>query len=585
MRKQTKLVAVLSAAALLAMGASMTSFAAGWEKDDAGVWHYYDSDDNQVTDEWKKDGGKWFYLNEDGDMETDAWVDDDYYVGEDGAMLVNKWIKVADDDDSSDPDDDGENWYYFNNKGKKVTDDKKKINGKTYYFNTDGEMRYGWFEDNGDWYYLGTEDEGWRTDAKWLWLEEPNEDDEDNDSMPSHDDCSLCDSEGWYYFQNDGKAYRDNSKKKKINGKTYYFNTDGEMRYGWFEDNGDWYYLGTEDEGWRTDAKWLWLEEPNEDDEDNDSMPSHDDCSLCDSEGWYYFQNDGKAYRDNSKKKKINGKYYYFNEHGQMLYEWINTKETTATGSTTDFILDGSDSRPNATASDMIYANEVEDGSRAAGWYEIDGAEDLGNDNDTDWYFFKKGEAKKAGAEDAQTDSTGTTQYRKKIKINGKYFCFDQDGKMQTGLQRIAGHTYYFDDNGYMKTGKTTADDDNDDTFTFYFSTKNNDTGKGYDGIKDGYLYADGQRLEADDDYAVYKYNNLLYVVNKTGKIQKSTSKKYELDGGEGYVTVTKSGTVNKYFVDDEKTTTATTFPTDVIRTGGFDANGQSTTDGFVWEP
>ena len=129
----------------------------------------------------------------------------------------------------------------------------------------------------------------------------------------------------------------------------------------------------------------------------------------------------------------------------------------------------------------MIYANEVEDGSRAAGWYEIDGAEDLGNDNDTDWYFFKKGEAKKAGAEDAQTDSTGTTQYRKKIKINGKYFCFDQDGKMQTGLQRIAGHTYYFDDNGYMKTGKTTADDDNDDTFTFYFSTKNNDTGKGYD--------------------------------------------------------------------------------------------------------
>ena len=279
MRKQTKLVAVLSAAALLAMGASMTSFAAGWEKDDAGVWHYYDSDDNQVTDEWKKDGGKWFYLNEDGDMETDAWVDDDYYVGEDGAMLVNKWIKVADDDDSSDPDDDGENWYYFNNKGKKVTDDKKKINGKTYYFNTDGEMRYGWFEDNGDWYYLGTEDEGWRTDAKWLWLEEPNEDDEDNDSMPSHDDCSLCDSEGWYYFQNDGKAYR-----------------------------------------------------------------------------------------DNSKKKKINGKYYYFNEHGQMLYEWINTKETTATGSTTDFILDGSDSRPNATASDMIYANEVEDGSRAAGW-------------------------------------------------------------------------------------------------------------------------------------------------------------------------------------------------------------------------
>ncbi len=103
MRKQTKLVAVLSAAALLAMGASMTSFAAGWEKDDAGVWHYYDSDDEMVTDEWKKDGGKWFHLDEDGEMETDTWVDDDYYVAEDGHMLTNEWKKTMADEDEDDP--------------------------------------------------------------------------------------------------------------------------------------------------------------------------------------------------------------------------------------------------------------------------------------------------------------------------------------------------------------------------------------------------------------------------------------------------------------------------------------------------
>ena len=494
MRKQTKLVAVLSAAALLAMGASMTSFAAGWQKDDAGVWHYYDSDDNQVTDEWKKDGGKWFYLNEDGDMETDAWVDDEYYVGGDGAMLVNQWIKTTTDADQADPDDDGEHWYYFNNKGKKVTDDKKKINGKTYYFNSDGEMRYGWYAANAN----------------------------------------------------------------------------------------DWYYLGGEDEGWRTDAQWLWLDEPNEDDEDNDSMPSHtDSCSLCDSEGWYYFQNDGKLYKDNTKKKKINGKYYYFNEHGQMLYEWINTKESTATPG---FVLDDQNDGANktATASDMIYANEVEDGSRAAGWYEIDGAADLNSENDTDWYFFKKGAAKKASktVDDAQETTGGKTVYRKKIKVNGKFFCFDEQGKMQTGLQVIGGNTYYFDDNGYMKTGKVTADDDNDDTFTFYFSTKNNDLGRGQNGIKDGYLYQDGQRLEADDDYAVYEYNNKNYVVNKTGKVQKSTSKKYELDGSEGFVKVKNDGTVNEYYADDNKGTSATALPSDVVRVGGFSAE-----DGFVWEP
>ncbi|SET97249.1 Putative cell wall binding repeat-containing protein, partial [[Clostridium] aminophilum] len=91
MRKQTKYVAVLSAAALLAMGASMTSFAAGWEKDEAGAWHYYDKDDDMVTGEWKKDGNKWFYLDDDGNMAVNKWVEDDYYVGEDGAMITNGW--------------------------------------------------------------------------------------------------------------------------------------------------------------------------------------------------------------------------------------------------------------------------------------------------------------------------------------------------------------------------------------------------------------------------------------------------------------------------------------------------------------
>ena len=130
MRKQTKLVAVLSAAALLAMGASMTSFAAGWEKDDSGIWHYYDSDDEMVTGEWKKDGGKWFYLDDEGEMLTDSWVDDEYYVGEDGAMLINSWKKTMADDDMDDPDEDGENWYYFNNKGKKVAGETKKLTVK-----------------------------------------------------------------------------------------------------------------------------------------------------------------------------------------------------------------------------------------------------------------------------------------------------------------------------------------------------------------------------------------------------------------------------------------------------------------------
>ena len=68
MKKQTKLVAVLSTAALLAIGASMTSFAAtGWAEED-GTWVYYDKDGERATDTWKKSGNNWYYLDSDGEM-------------------------------------------------------------------------------------------------------------------------------------------------------------------------------------------------------------------------------------------------------------------------------------------------------------------------------------------------------------------------------------------------------------------------------------------------------------------------------------------------------------------------------------
>ncbi len=35
----------------------------------------------------------------------------------------------------------------------------------------------------------------------------------------------------------------------------------------------------------------------------------------------------GKAYQRHRQKKKINGRFYMFNEHGQMLYEWIDNKK------------------------------------------------------------------------------------------------------------------------------------------------------------------------------------------------------------------------------------------------------------------
>ncbi len=447
MRKQTKLVAVLSAAALLAVGASMTSFAAGWTEEN-GTWVYYDGDDELVTNEWKKSGSNYYYLNDDGEMATETWVDDEYYVDETGKMVTNTWLKlVLDDADIDDPNGDGEGWFWFDSKGKKVTDTKKTINGKVYYFDGDGVMEYGWYEDeDGNYYYLGDEDDGARKSG-WLWLEKPDVD---------NDDITLCDD---------------------------------------------------------------------------------DECINCEEEGWYWFAKDGKAYHG-YKQKKIDGKYYYFNEHGQMLYNWI-----IATGDGAPNLKDNEDNGiVDGDISSMQYAFNVDKGWRVNGWLQVDGSYNMERENDEDWYFFDDGDVEYAKATDKTnvalllSDYGIDDRYRAKIKEEGKWFCFDEDGRMKTGLQAITEDgviydTYYFDEDGNMKTGKVSnVELDNGDTATFYFETSNSKKGRGVTGEESGYLYYKGMRLEAEDDYEFYGVPNKAgdgydyYLVNTNGKIQKGNS-------------------------------------------------------------
>lgn len=77
MKNKTKIIAVCAASSMMLLGASMTSFAAGWEQQ-GDTWVYLDSSNNRVTDSWRRSGDFNFYLDSNGEMAVDAWVEDTY---------------------------------------------------------------------------------------------------------------------------------------------------------------------------------------------------------------------------------------------------------------------------------------------------------------------------------------------------------------------------------------------------------------------------------------------------------------------------------------------------------------------------
>ena len=71
---------------------SMTALASppvleGWKQNDIGWW-YRQVDGTYPSDSWKNINKKWYYFNDNGYMVENSWVEN-YYLGSDGAMLVN----------------------------------------------------------------------------------------------------------------------------------------------------------------------------------------------------------------------------------------------------------------------------------------------------------------------------------------------------------------------------------------------------------------------------------------------------------------------------------------------------------------
>lgn len=284
--------------------ASFTAFAAdqGWVKENE-TWFYLDKDGDAVENAWKTnaDGSLYFYLNEDGEMAASSLIEDGeylYYVNADGVQSRNQWrlLETEDTDEAR--------WYYFDAKGRAVENTKKVIDGKTYYFNEEGQMLYGWasvgtdsnaemVEDftEGD-MYLGTNETGWRWDN--CWFKETDLENEDVDYF-------------WFRFNSKGEKVKaeNDVKKVRVDGIDYMFDTEGKMiadEFTTFEDAK--YYVSNSGAIYKN--RWFWIE-------DEDVETGH----------WYFADKNGKLIVNT--EKKINGKVYLFNAEGEMITGFVGT--------------------------------------------------------------------------------------------------------------------------------------------------------------------------------------------------------------------------------------------------------------------
>ena len=498
MRKQTKLVAVLSAAALLAIGASMTSFAAAahWDQQD-GEWVYLDRNGDRVTDEWKKSNNQWYYLDADGFMAREQVIEDDedkYYVDANGVRVTNVWVSM-DNDDLLDDDDFTDSidtvWMYFDGSGKAIGSGSsngaiKKLsygdNQSAYFiFNQDGYMLSGWqrWSKSGDkekLYYLGGQNEGW-AHTGWQYLEI----DPDIDAFAGiNTEADEYEDEAWFYFDSNGKAYENASKT--ISGKNYAFDEHGRMIDLWVYKDTDGTFSNAN--GTSTASSAAYYQEDNGGRDKNwiYAYPKTSYDNYSDDPYWFYLDKNGKPFR--------------------------------ADGTTTD----------------------------------VGVAERIDDDDKTD-----STEATYNGKVSAKSIKNQTYLFNDKgVMLTGLY---KLDGKVGKGNTEMKAGIYYFtiDGNhssveGQMVKNKRVTIDVHDEDKTYYFKS----TGEAYTGtIISGYVYdKNGQLVTSYGDgntYAMVKISDIVdakdgkyTLINKSNKVEIST------EDGDTELLINEKGKIRK---------------------------------------
>ena len=108
-----------------------------------GEWYCYDKNGDAYTNTFCSSNGKDYYVGDDGQLVRSAWVEDGsdkYFVNSSGAKITNDWrLTTPYEDEGAE-----EEWYYFQSTGKMAANKKITYKGKTYFFDSEGQMLTGW---------------------------------------------------------------------------------------------------------------------------------------------------------------------------------------------------------------------------------------------------------------------------------------------------------------------------------------------------------------------------------------------------------------------------------------------------------
>ncbi len=197
----------------------------------------------------------------------------------------------------------------------------------------------------------------------------------------------------WVYLDKNGNKVT-NEWKKGADNLWRYLNNRGEMAISCWADDG--YYVDSN--GIMVTDKWV------------KTTPQYEDYAEAE---WFYFGSSGKAVRDGWKK--IDGKNYLFDTDGIMQTGWSE---------------DG-----------LYYLGN--DGAMKTGWKYLEAPDDEDDwddyygkksDDGKYWYYFSSNGKKYC----PETGGDETGEYRVS-RIDGKYYCFSENGRMQTGWVYMNG--------------------------------------------------------------------------------------------------------------------------------------------------